>query len=301
MAARGKTIALWSAGLGVIVLLGGAVALREQLLEEWHIHKLRTGDPEEARRAAEALGRMGSVRAVPALLEAACRSQGDLSADTGAQYSMKVRRLSPLGDAGLGSRLPFPLTAGSDWETPLSAIALERSGYRILFEAGTGAVIASWGESPASAEAVRWASAAIDQIGEPAVPALERAAADESLDPGTRAFATFELARRALANPRIVLEGESAEVSVEQRTSAPLPGSQGSVYLSADDITGGRVKVWVTPSAGAPLIKKHPLAEGEEVSFSLAGKTYLLRLEDLRNRLIGTDHAVFTIREVRAK
>jgi hypothetical protein len=61
------------------------------------------------------------------------------------------------------------------------------------------------------------------------------------------------------------------------------------------------VKVWVTPSTGAPLIEEHPLAEGEEVTFTLAGKTYVLRLEDLRNRLIGTDHAVFTIREVRAK
>jgi hypothetical protein len=61
------------------------------------------------------------------------------------------------------------------------------------------------------------------------------------------------------------------------------------------------VKVWVTPSTGSPLIEEHPLAKGEEVSFSIAGKTYILRLEDLRNRLIGRDHAVFTIREDRAK
>jgi hypothetical protein len=70
MAARGTTIALWSAGLGVLVLLGGAVTLRERLVEEWHIHKLRTGDLEEARRA----GRRAAASPRLVLKEGARRS-----------------------------------------------------------------------------------------------------------------------------------------------------------------------------------------------------------------------------------
>jgi hypothetical protein len=303
MAARGKTIALWSAGLGVLVLLAGAVVLRERILEEWHIHKLRTGSPEEARRAAEALGKMGSVRAVPALLEAPGRSRKGPGSASKAGRRVSIHRPDEfLGDSRGFQTLPFPATDGAEWQTAPLVTVLEGHdpGSKVLWDARSGNMVISLRESSGLDEtlaALRWASAAIAQIGERAVPAIERAAADETLDPGTRAFASFQLARRALADPRLVLPEGGTEVSLEQRTSAPLPGSQGSVFISASDITRGRVHVWVTPSIGAPIIEEHALAEGEEVSFTLAGKGYVLRLVDLRNRLIGTDRAVFRIRE----
>jgi hypothetical protein len=303
MAARGKTMALSIAGVGILVLLAGAVVLREPILEEWHIHKLRTGDPEEARRAAEALGKMGSVRAVPALLEAPGRSRRK-SSPAGAGRVVSVAKLPPGLEPSdeLHPALPFPAARGTEWPALSIAIlgASSDPGSKVIWDAPTARVILSVNASSGTEETIEalgWAGAALREIGDRAVPALERAARDDHLDAGARAFASLVLARRALANPRIILEAEGAEVSVEQRASEPLPGSRGSVYLSAGDITGGRVKVWITPTTGAPLIEGHSLAEGEEVSFSLAGKAYVLRLEDLRNRLIGTDHAVFRIRE----
>jgi len=301
MAARGRTIALWSAGLGVIVLLGGAVALRERILEEWHIHKLRTGNPEEARRAAEALGRMGSVRAVPALLEAPGRRRTEPAAKGGTGQDAAFRPLRELTGnvAGFQPTVPFVVKGNSDWQTLLSMALLgpASTGSNFLWSAQSGNVIIKMDGAEAVFDAFLWASAALSHIGERAVPALERAAADESLDPGTRAFAKFELARRALASPRIVLEGGSAEVSVEKRTSVPLPGSQGSVYLSAGDFEYRTVRVWVTPSTGNSLVREHSLATGEEVSFSVGGRSYLLRLEDIQDRFIGKEKAVFMIRK----
>jgi len=117
---------------------------------------------------------------------------------------------------------------------------------------------------------------------------------DEALDPGARAFASFELARRALANPRIVLEEGGAELILKRHTSMALPGSRGSVYLSADEFQRRTVLVWVTPSIGAPILEEHPLSQGKDVSFSLGGKGYVLRLEDV---LFATERAVFTIRK----
>jgi len=296
MPSRGRTIALSSAGVGSLVLLVGVAVLWEPLLEEWHLHKLRTGTADEVRRAAEALGRMGSVRAVPALLEAPVGSRKRLSSPRGVSGAGLNPILLELmaGDPNL----PFPLAMDTSLDAALLGLVQELTGQPNPFiGASGGGFFAAPADAQPVLDVLRWASDAIDAIGERAVPALERAAADQRLDPGTRAFASFLLARRARANPRISLGGESAEVSLAQRTSVPLPGSRVSVYLSAGDVTGGRVNVWVIPATGPRLFDGHSLAEGEEVSFAIGGRSYALRLEDLQNRLIGTDRAVFRLRE----
>jgi hypothetical protein len=301
MAARGKTIALSSAGLGVLVLLGSAVVLWERLLEDWYIGDLRTGSEEEARRAAEALGRMGSVRAVPALLGVPGRK--DLQGPGKSALTREVHQLGDIigGATGPDQALPFPAMRRSDWETALEAI-LEAAGSRedrIFRSSPSGPIVVSRGEDSRAGDVLRilrWASAAIARIGERAVPALERAASDEKLDPGARAFARFELARRDLITPHIILPEGSAEISVGTSRSTPLPGSSGSVCLSAeDDAARGVMKVWVTTSSGAPIVEERLLAKGEEVSFSVGGQAYVLRLEELET----TGWGVFRLHERR--
>jgi hypothetical protein len=67
---RGKRAAALAAVLGTAVLVGGAFALRGAIVEWWWIGKLRSPDAVERNAAAEKLVELGSVRAVPHLVEA---------------------------------------------------------------------------------------------------------------------------------------------------------------------------------------------------------------------------------------
>lgn len=70
MASRDKKTAFWSMTLGVVVLVAVGVTSKDWVLETWYLHKLEHGDEAEKRAAAEKLGEMGSVRAIPGLFEA---------------------------------------------------------------------------------------------------------------------------------------------------------------------------------------------------------------------------------------
>jgi HEAT repeat protein len=68
---RGKLVSLATSGAGIAVLLAAAVVIIKPWLQERHwIRTLTAGDAREREAAAEALGEMKSVRAVPALAEA---------------------------------------------------------------------------------------------------------------------------------------------------------------------------------------------------------------------------------------
>ena len=66
---HGKLIARWSVALGLAVLVACGVAFRDRIAEEWWLYKLESGELEEQKVAAEKLVEMGSVRAVPVMLE----------------------------------------------------------------------------------------------------------------------------------------------------------------------------------------------------------------------------------------
>jgi HEAT repeat protein len=67
----GKLLALSTAAVGVVVLVATGFAAKDQIREEWYIWRLEKGSELEQAAAAEKLGQMRSVRAVPALFEAA--------------------------------------------------------------------------------------------------------------------------------------------------------------------------------------------------------------------------------------
>ena len=68
--AKGKTTALWTLVLGILVLMALGIGSRDRVLVELYARALKSGSVEEKLRAARELGKMKSVKAVPVLLEA---------------------------------------------------------------------------------------------------------------------------------------------------------------------------------------------------------------------------------------
>ena len=65
---KGRNLVLILAAPGIATIVWAGVALIGCLIEEYHLHQLLTGDESHKIRAAEVLGRMRSVRAVPGLI-----------------------------------------------------------------------------------------------------------------------------------------------------------------------------------------------------------------------------------------
>ena len=68
---RAKTVTRSTMAIGIAVLVVGAIALSDPIAEWWYLRQVKLGDPEAKKPAARKLGALGSVRAIPALLEMA--------------------------------------------------------------------------------------------------------------------------------------------------------------------------------------------------------------------------------------
>lgn len=95
--------------------------------------------------------------------------------------------------------------------------------------------------------------------------------------------------------PAPLLSGLPVEMTVEQRTTTPAPGSKGAVQVTVDDITRGQVMLSLADKTGKPLLAATSLREGASASFELEGQTYYVTLKDLENELVGDDSAVLVI------
>ena len=65
---KSKTFALSTAVLGLVVLVAAGIAAKDTIREQWYLHRLENGAEEEQIVAAEKLGDMRSIRAIPLLL-----------------------------------------------------------------------------------------------------------------------------------------------------------------------------------------------------------------------------------------
>ncbi len=90
---RGKSIAISTVAVGVVVLVAAGFAAKDWIVEEWWIHKLQTGDVDEQTHAAKRLGELESIRAVPFLF----RVIGEVSGKSGLFLNPDQQN-----DAGLG-------------------------------------------------------------------------------------------------------------------------------------------------------------------------------------------------------
>jgi hypothetical protein len=86
-----------------------------------------------------------------------------------------------------------------------------------------------------------------------------------------------------------------ATVTVSQRTTTAIPGSNGKLVLTIDDITRNQVMASLATDKGAPVLPPQSMAPQSESSFKFGDTTYFLRVKDLDNALIGEDYATFVI------
>jgi len=92
------------------------------------------------------------------------------------------------------------------------------------------------------------------------------------------------------------LPTEPVELTVLQRRSKVIPGSEDRITLQLGDITAGQVLLSVRSDEGETLLDDTSVKPGEVVEFTVADRTFYIRLRELTNVLLGSnDFGVFEI------
>jgi Family of unknown function (DUF5329) len=84
-------------------------------------------------------------------------------------------------------------------------------------------------------------------------------------------------------------------MTVRQRSTTPVPGSNDELRLTIDDVTRNQVMASVSTRDGAAVLAPVSLSPGRTALFTFRGRAYRLTLGALSNVLIGQDSAKFTI------
>jgi len=92
----------------------------------------------------------------------------------------------------------------------------------------------------------------------------------------------------------IVLDAP-VEFSVQQRSTAALPGSNGKVVVTLDDITRGQVMTALSWQDGPEIVTTRSLRGNDVVTFTAGIHTYRIKLKTLTNLLVGEDNATFQL------
>jgi hypothetical protein len=93
------------------------------------------------------------------------------------------------------------------------------------------------------------------------------------------------------APPGPVLVDLPIEMTVKQRTTTPVPGSEEALSVTIDDVTRGQVMVSLAGKDGNVVLGPTSLAEGKSAKFKLGEKSYSVTLSELDNELVGEDSA----------
>ena len=91
------------------------------------------------------------------------------------------------------------------------------------------------------------------------------------------------------------LNGLPIEMTVKQRSTTVVPGSDGAIRLTIDDITRGQVIVSLASKDGSLLLAPTSLTPNDSVTFMLSQDRYLLMLKKLNNALVGEDFGTFVV------
>jgi len=93
----------------------------------------------------------------------------------------------------------------------------------------------------------------------------------------------------------LVLPEDPLQLTIIQRTSKTIRGSDDTLSVHIDDITGGQVLVEVLRDSGPALVDTISMTPGDVVKFRVAEQEYHLTLTRLQNFLTGNDFAVFEV------
>lgn len=98
-----------------------------------------------------------------------------------------------------------------------------------------------------------------------------------------------------LAAPHHLNTAGASYLRVYQRTTTALPGSDGQLLLTIDDITGGQTLTSLEWRDGERVAGPRSLSTGGSVEFVVDGQRWRLRMTLLHNELIGNDWAEFVL------
>jgi hypothetical protein len=116
---------------------------------------------------------------------------------------------------------------------------------------------------------------------------------------GCLAVAACGCERRApqtvAALPALQLTNLPVEMTVKQRSSTAVPGSEGRLLLTVDDITRGQVMASLATAAGDAVMSPRSMLADEDATFRFGGSSYSLMLKELNNALVGEDFASFIV------
>jgi hypothetical protein len=97
------------------------------------------------------------------------------------------------------------------------------------------------------------------------------------------------------AQPRPGIRGLPVEMTIKQRSTTPVPGSDESLRITIDDITAGQVMVSLADKDGKGVLASTSLKQGETAEFKFQQEEYQLTLSKLDNELVGEDFATIVV------
>ncbi|MHC4953117.1 MAG: DUF5329 family protein [Planctomycetota bacterium] len=92
-----------------------------------------------------------------------------------------------------------------------------------------------------------------------------------------------------------------ARLTLVQRRSADVPGSDGRLRVEIGDITRKQVGLTLTHTGGRTVIPRTSVVQGQALPFSVGGRRYRLTVVELNNQLVGSDTATLEISEGRTE
>jgi hypothetical protein len=88
---------------------------------------------------------------------------------------------------------------------------------------------------------------------------------------------------------------KTVEVTVKQRSTTAIPGTDEAIRVTIDDITANQVRASLSLKDGTAVLADRSLVPGDAAAFEFGGASYRLKLKQLNNALIGEDFATFLV------
>lgn len=95
--------------------------------------------------------------------------------------------------------------------------------------------------------------------------------------------------------PQLKLPSDPLQLTLPQRSTETIPGSDGRIQITVTDITEGQVLLSIETRDGKPILLRRSVREDDVISFEVGRKQYYLHVAELRNLLTGRDFVVLEI------
>ena len=95
------------------------------------------------------------------------------------------------------------------------------------------------------------------------------------------------------------LPADPLEMTILQRQTRAVPGSNERVLIRLGDVTGGQVLLTILTNHDTVLLDTQSVKPGDVVPFDVGEQRFFLSVSDLRNFLTGEDFGIFELSATR--